>query len=456
MNIGLGGFGGGFREAQKPPMSPAQVLVIGYSGVILLGTLLLMLPQSTANGQGLALVEALFTSTSAVCVTGLSVVDSGSYLSVFGQSVVLVLVQVGALGLMSMSTLFAFLMGRTITLRDRLFIKEDLNQSYVAGIVRLVRYVLGITIFIESIGAALLLFVFYPRYGLGKGLYFAVFHSVSAFANAGFDLTGSSLMNYSSDPLAVFVFAGLIVSGGLGFTVLIDILRIRRYSQMSLHSRLVIRISLALIVVGMLLVMALEWVNPATLGQLGFTGKFLAAFFTSVTARTAGFNVVDTGSLLPGTLLIMMVLMFIGASPGSTGGGIKTTTFATIVHGVYSVLKGKQDIEIGQRRLPREYFGKAVTIVSLAAALVVTVAIALLITQPHLGIVELLFEAVSAFGTVGLSMGITSDLNSVGHLLLVITMFLGRVGPMTAAVALGQRQLTVGNVRYSEEKISLG
>lgn len=437
-------------------MTPAQWLVLGYSGIILLGTLLFMMPQSTVNGKGLSLMEAVFTATSSVCVTGLSVVNVGAYFSVFGQVVLMMLIQVGALGLMTMSTLFALIMGRPITFRDRLFIKEDLNYGYVAGIVRLVRYVLGMTAVIEVVGAGLLMAVFYPRYGLGKGLFFSVFHSISAFANAGFDLMGNSLMDYAADPLVVFVVSGLIIAGGLGFAVLIDVIQIRRYSEMPLHSKLVIRVSSELILVGMLVTMALEWTNSKTLGQFGIGGKLLAAFFTSVSPRTAGFNVVDIASSLPGTLFIVMILMFIGASPGSTGGGIKTTTFAVLVHGVYSVIKGKHDVEIGHRRLPQGDFGRAVTMISLAGALVIAVTTLLLITQPELGLMELLFETVSAFGTVGLSLGITAELNGIGRFLVILTMFIGRVGPMTVAVALGQRHLAAGNVRYPEEKISLG
>ena len=437
-------------------MTPAQLLVLGYSGIILLGTLLLMLPQSTVNGRGLSLMEALFTATSSVCVTGLNVVNVGAHLSFFGQVVLMMLIQVGALGLMTMSTLFALIMGRPITFRDRLFIKEDLNYGYVAGIVRLVRHVLGMTALIETVGAGLLMAVFYPRYGLGKGLFFSVFHSISAFANAGFDLMGNSLMDYAAHPLAVFAISGLVIAGGLGFAVLIDIIQIRRYSKMPLHSKLVIRVSSELILLGMLTIMALEWTNPKTLGQFGIGGKLLASFFTSVSPRTAGFNVVDTASLLPGTILIVMILMFIGASPGSTGGGVKTTTFAVLVRGVYSVIKGKHDVEIGQRRLPQWDFGRAVAIISLAGAVVLTVTTLLLITQPDLGFVEVLFETVSAFGTVGLSMGITAELNGIGRFLVILTMFVGRVGPMTVAIALGKRHLAAGNVRYSEEKISLG
>lgn len=440
----------------KPQMSPAQTLVLGYLGIIFLGTILLILPQATQDGKGLDLVEALFTATSAVCVTGLVVVNTGSDLSVFGQVTVMVLIQVGALGIMSMSTLFALLLGRKINLRNRLFLKEDLNQGYVAGIVRLVRYVLVMTFLIEGVGASLLLLVFYPRYGLAKGAYFAVFHAISAFGNAGFDLLGNSLVDYAANPMAVLTIAGLIISGGLGFAVLLDISQVRCYSQLPLHSKLVLRMSLLLIMVGMTLVMALEWNNPETLGQFGVEGKLLSAFFTAITPRTAGFNVVDTASLSPGSLLIVMVLMFIGASPGSTGGGVKTTTFAALVHGVLSIIKGKRDVEISRRRLPAEDFGKAVTIISLSMALIVTVAMLLLITQPHLGFVEILFESVSAFGTVGLSLGITPQLNDIGRLLVIITMFAGRVGPMTVALALGQQRLAEGTVRYPEDKISLG
>lgn len=437
-------------------ISPAQALVIGYLAVILLGTGLLMLPYATVASEGLELIDALFTATSAVCTTGLSVVEIGSDLSIFGQVVLLILIQVGALGFMTMSTLFALFLGRKITIRARMFIKEDLNHGYLEGIVRLVRSVLAVTALIEGIGILALAVFFCPRYGWSKGLFYALFHGISAFANAGFSLMPSSLTAYVDHPLVVFTIAGLVVLGGLGFAVIMDIIHLGRQRQMSLHSRIVLRMTAILLSAGMLLILFLEWRNPGTLDGLNLGGKLLVGFFTSVTTRTAGFEVVATHLLRPVTLLIMMLLMFIGVSPGSTGGGIKTTTFAVLIYGTISVIKGKPEIDIDNRRIAYEDFSKAVAIMGLSLSLILVVAVMLLVTQPHLGFLDLVFETVSAFSTAGLSTGITRELNTVGRVLLIFTMFAGRLGPLTLAVALSHPRQQVASVRYPEERISLG
>lgn len=400
-------------------------------------------------------LDALFTSTSAVCVTGLTVVNTGHELSRMGQVTVMVLIQIGALGIMTMSTLFALLTGRRISLRGRLFLREDLNQGYIAGMVRLARYCLVSTLAIEGLGALSLWICFLQEMPWQKALYYAVFHSVSAFGNAGFDVTGSSLEGYSTNIAVNLIVALLIIFGGLGFGVLVDIYEERSWRRLSLHTKTVLRMTLLLLMIGWAAIGLLEWNNPATLGSLPLAGRVLASFFAAVTPRTAGFNTISTAALSPATLFLLIGLMFVGASPGSTGGGVKTTTIAVILAGLRSVIRGEDDVNLSGRRLPAGDFGKAVAIITLAFALIFLITGILLMTEGH-GLMTTIFEVVSAFGTVGLSTGLTLSLSPVGKFLIMATMFCGRIGPMTLALALGQRTSLSGRYRYPEEQVGLG
>lgn len=433
------------------------MLVAGYALTIGTGALLLMLPAATVPGKSTSWLEALFTATSAVCVTGLVVVDTGTHYSLFGQLVVLGLIQVGGLGFMTMSTLLALIWGRKINLRERLLIKESLNAISLEGVVRLTRYVLLFTLAIEATGALLLASRWVPQLGWKKGLYYGVFHSVAAFCNAGFDLMGpvsgpfSSLTAYREDLVVNLVVASLIVLGGLGFAVLADIYRHRRFSRLSVHSKLVLIVSLFLIAGGGILFFLLE--RNGVLQGLDGKGKILASLFQVVTPRTAGFNTVDLAQLQEATRFLLVVLMFIGASPGSTGGGIKTTTFATLVLMVWSIITGRQMAAFG-RRLPLEAALKSIAIALLAVALVICITFVLTLTE-RADFLTLLFEAVSAFGTVGLTMGITPFLSTAGKLLIIFTMFAGRVGPLTVALAVWQQEMPL-QYRFPEEKIIVG
>lgn len=439
----------------QPQLSPAQFLVLGYLGTIFLGSILLALPAASVTGESIGFVNALFTATSAVCVTGLTVVNTAFDLSTFGQIIILILIQIGALGIMTMSTLFALLLGRRISLRGRLFLREELNQGYISGMVRLVRYCLAFTLVIQTIGATLLFLIFMWDMPVVKALYFAIFHAVSAFANAGFDIFGNSLESYVTNIPVSLTMAMLFIIGGLGFGVMAEIYENPCWKRFSLHTRMVLKVTAVLIAAGWLVIALAEWRNPRTLGSLPLSGKLIASFFTAVTPRTAGFNTIPTHALAPTTLFFIMGLMFVGASPGSTGGGVKTTTIAVIVAGLRSVVKGQRDVNISGRRLPEGDFEKGVAIVTLSLFLVTTVTMILLATEGQ-GFLATLFEVMSAFGTVGLSTGITPSLTPIGKMLLVITMFCGRVGPITLALALGQRTAAEGRIRYPEEKISLG
>lgn len=437
-------------------MMPAQVLVLGFAVLISAGTLVLMLPVSAASGRATPLPDALFTATSAVCVTGLIVVNTAEYWSRFGQLVILLLLQAGGLGIMTMSTLFALLIGRRITFRERLWIQEAIAAPTLSGVVRLTKAILAVTALLEGIGAVLLTARFSFDYPLPTALLFGLFHSVSAFCNAGFDLLGTSFTGYVEDAFVNIVLMLLILVGGIGFIVIVDVYENRRsLRRLSLHSKLVLLTSAVLLVLGTIFVMVVEWNNPHTMGGLSLPGKILSALFHSVTPRTAGFNTLPTGMLMPATQLFTIALMFIGGSPGGTAGGIKTTTLAALVAAVKSTVAGKAEIEIFERRLPREVVEKALAITMMGLAMVVGSSVLLLLSE-GVSIQDALFEATSAFGTVGLSTGLTGRLSTFGKLVVTVTMFTGRLGPLTLAIALAQRPRYVSTARLPEEKIVVG
>ncbi len=434
-------------------LTPAQSIVAGFAAVILVGAVALSLPVASADGTPTPFLTALFTATSATCVTGLVVVDTADHYSTFGEVVILTLIQLGGLGYMTVATLLAMAVGRRIGLRERLVLQEAYNLYTIGGVVRLTRMVVQTTLAIEAAGAVLLALRWVPHFGWGRGLYYSVFHSVSAFNNAGFDLMGGfrSLTAFATDVPVNLTLSALIISGGLGFTVLADLPRPRRYT---LHARVVLTTTAVLIVAGTVLILALESANPATLGPLPWGGRVLAAFFQSVTPRTAGFNTVDIGRLREPTLILLTVLMFIGASPGGTGGGIKTTTFVAPLAVILSMLRGRPDPELFRRRLPPVVVYKAVTIALLGIAFVLTMGTLLALAE-GVPFVPALFEVTSAFGTVGLSTGLTPHLSPLGRILVMVTVFTGRVGLLTVAFALTRRQRPA-DFRYPEERVYIG
>lgn len=441
-------------------LRPPQVLVLGFAAVILTGAVLLTLPIASNSGKGLRFLDALFTATSAVCVTGLVVVDTATQYSRFGQLVILCLIQVGGLGFMTMSTLIAFLLGKRISLRERLVMQEALNQFSPAGLVRLTRNILLTTLIVEGTGAAILAARFAFDYPLGRSIYMGIFHAVSAFCNAGFDVMGdlagpfSSFTSYVSDPVVSLTVCGLIVIGGIGFPVIQELYHYRKMRRLSLHAKLVLKITAVLIITGTILVFLFERSNPQTMGRLGSGGKLLAALFQAITPRTAGFSTLNIGAMRLGTLFLLIMLMFIGASPSSTGGGIKTTTFGVLLATVIATIRGYDEVEIGKRRLPKDLIFKALTIAVLALALVITVTLVLTFTEKAT-FIQILFEVTSAFGTVGLSTGITPNLTDPARILIILTMFIGRLGPLTVAVALAQRTRP-GRVEYIEDRVMIG
>jgi len=437
---------------KKKNLTPAQYLVSGYFVIIMLGSLLLMLPVATTDGQGLGAVDAVFTATSATCVTGLIVVNTKEAFTIFGSTVIMFLIQIGGLGIMSMSTLFAFIVGKKISLKERLIIQEDLNQYQISGMVRLVQYLLGFTFAIEGTAAAILFLRLSQDYTFWRAIYLSIFHSISAFNNAGFDLFGSSLEGFTGDITINLVIMALIILGGIGFGVMMEVYNRIKFKKTTLQTKIVIVMTLALLVFGFIIFFTLEYNN--TLQGLPLLDKILGAMFLSVTPRTAGFNTVPTGALKQSSLFLIIVLMFIGASPGSTGGGIKTTTFGVILVTMKNMITGKGDMEIYNRRFEKQIIYKAFTITMLAAGLIILVTTLLLFIEDF-QFIDVLFETVSAFGTVGLSTGITGQLSKISRVLITITMFAGRVGPLTLAVAIGEKQRK-GVYHYPTEKVMVG
>jgi trk system potassium uptake protein TrkH len=436
--------------------SPPRILVSGFALIILLGALLLSMPFASVSGERLPFIDALFTATSATCVTGLVVVDTGTYFSVWGQIILMCLFQLGGLGFMTMATLVALVLRKRISLRERLLLQEAMNQSSMEGIVRLIRRVIVYSLTIELVGATLFASRFAFDMPLGKAAYFGVFHAISLFNNAGFDIFGNyrSLTLYVSDPIVNITAMMLIISGGLGFVVMSDLMEFRKNRKLSLHSKVVLSMTGTLIAVGTIVIFIFEFSNSKTLGSLDWGGKILSSFFQSVTPRTAGANTLDYTAIRQATMFFTIILMFIGASPGSTGGGIKTTTFTTLIGAVIAMIRGREDIVLFRYRLGKDRIFKALTITLISLSLVIIVTMILSMTEDQ-AFIKLLFEATSAFGTVGLSVGVTPELSIVGKIVIALTMFAGRLGPLTLAYALGPRT-EKELYRHPEGKITIG
>ena len=442
------------KAFQEKKLSLPQVLALGFLSAIAIGTILLILPAASSTQKSIGFINALFTATSATCVTGLIVLDTGKDFSTFGQLVILILLQCGGLGIMTMSTMFAFLAGKRISLRHRLLIQESLNQFSIGGLVRLAKYILIFTAVIEGVGAAILFFYWQRIYSPLQALYLAAFHSISAFCNAGFSLFSDSLIRYKGDLVINLTFIILIILGGIGFLVLLEFFQYGKNRTLSLHAKLALKISLILILIGFIIIFFVESNNPSTLGNLSFSEKMFGSIFQSVTARTAGFNTIHIGNMQNATLFLIIILMFIGASPGSTGGGVKTTTFGLLILYVWSSLKGKEEIQVFKRRVSQDIIPKVLAVITLSVGLIIIMTILLSYVEGE-DFIKILFEVVSAFGTVGLSTGITPSLSLTGKIIIIITMFTGRIGPLGLALALIQKR-EPEMIRYPEEKIMVG
>lgn len=441
-------------------LSPAKVLSYGFAIIIILGTFLLSLDIASATNEGIRLVDAFFIATSATCVTGLAVVDIGTQFSVFGQVVVMILTQIGGLGFMALGTLIALAFNRRISLRERLVLQESMNYNSMGGLITLIRRVLLYSLVIEGVGALLLAIRWSLDMPLGQALYFGLFHSISIFNNGGFDLFGqihgpfSGVGKYIGDPFVNIVLMILIFLGGIGFIVISDLLNYRQVKQLSLHSKVVLTMSGILIVVGAVIFFIMEWSNPETLKDISLKDGILASFFHSISARSGGVSTLSVSDMRHSTQFLLIILMFIGAAPGSTGGGIKVTVFAILLGAMYAMLRGKQDIVFFRKRLSKESILRAITQTWLALFLVVFVAMILSIVESR-DFLVLLFETTSAFSTAGLTLDLTPNLTDISKIILCIVMYLGRVGPMTMAYA-----ITAGSgkesYRLPEGKITIG
>lgn len=438
-----------------------QAIVIGFAVIIIMGSILLNLPISSRNGQSIGYIDALFTATSAVCVTGLVVVDTYTHWTTFGQIIIILLIQIGGLGFMALATLFSLALGRKISFKERLLIAESLNQNSPQGMVKLIKDMLLGTLIFEGLGAVILSIRFAGQFGIKKGIYGGIFHSISAFCNAGFDLMGeygqfSSLTSYVEDPVVNITVMSLIIIGGLGFAVWEDIYKTRNLYGLRLHTKLVLLVTAILLVSGFIFFLTMEYSNTKTLQPLSFKGKILASMFQSVSPRTAGFNTISLPDLTNSSKLITIILMFIGGSPGSTAGGIKTATAGVLFFTVASVLRGNNDVNMFRKRLEIEVILKSLAIFVLSLTIVLSTTAILSIFE-EATLTEYLFESTSAFGTVGLSLGITPVLGSVSKAALIITMFMGRIGVLTMGMAITMRmQKSEVKLKYPEAKVMVG
>ncbi len=452
------------KSQRKPYLSTTQIILLSFLGVILIGSVLLSLPVSSAGGRAVPYIDALFTATTATCVTGLVTVSTAATWSVFGQAVILLLIQIGGLGVITFMTAVMLLFNRKIGISDRLLIQDAFNLSTLSGIVAFVKKVLIGTLTVESIGACFYMTVFVPQFG-ARGIWVSVFNSVSAFCNAGMDIIGeNSLCDYSGNVLINAVTAALIILGGLGYIVWWDVSRViknrkqnggRFFKSLTLHSKIVLISTALLLIVGTALTLCFEYNNPLTLAGLPLTDKIQAAFFQSVTTRTAGFASLPQENLKNPTAILSLLLMFIGGSPVGTAGGIKTVTAVVLLSITVSMISGKNSVSLFGRTISKQsvYKAVAVTVMSFSVMFVSTLLLSAVTNAPAL---DILFETVSATATVGLSRSLTGTLNLSGKIIIIFTMYFGRVGPISMAIAFGGKNPSRNIIKNPTEEISIG
>lgn len=452
------------HKEKKIKFSTTQLILLSFLGMILLGSILLSLPVSSATGESVPYIDALFTATTSVCVTGLVTLPTVSTWSVFGQAVILVLIQIGGLGFIAIVSGLMLLITRHMGIGHRLLIQDAFNLNTMQGLAKFVRNVLLGTFFIEAIGAALCMLVFVPQFGK-RGIWISVFHSISAFCNAGIDIFAeNSLCDYATNPLINAVTAALIVLGGIGYIVWWDVLRVLRsgavrkghfWAHLTLHSKIAITTSAILIFGGGLLVLIFEFNNPATIGEMSFFDKLQVSLFQSVTTRTAGFASIPQENLRDTTSVISMAMMLVGGSPVGTAGGFKTVTLAVLVCSAFSTIRNKSEVTLFGRSVSADSVRRAVA-VAVTFSCIALVSTVLLAAATGANLLDVVYEAVSAIATVGLSRNFTGSLNVWGKLIVIVTMYLGRVGPISLAVALGSRNESQNVISNPEEDISIG
>ncbi len=450
------------NEKIKRPLSPTRVIIGSFVLIILIGTVLLCLPVSAKSGEFTNIIDAMFTATTATCVTGLVTVDTFTHWSSFGQGVILALIQVGGLGLVTITTFFMVALRKKAGLRGMTLAREAVNGNDFSSLKRLIGLVVVFSFTVELIGAMILSVRFVPQFGTGEGIWISVFTAVSAFCNAGIDLFGqlepfSSLTHYANDPLVCFTIMGLIVIGGLGFIVYYDLLFARKTrGHYLLHTKIVLAATAVLLLVGAALFLAFEWNNPATLGGIdGVGNKLMSGLFQSVTTRTAGYNTFSMGDMTEQSKLLSSILMFIGAAPGSTAGGVKVTTVVVIAATVISTLRGSDEVIVMKRKIDGKTVYKALSLI-IIGLLVATVSVSIVYTTNEINLIDAVFETFSAIGTVGLTTGVTPTLSIASKLTLILTMLLGRVGPFTFFIAFSGKSGKSKAVILPEGQIVVG
>lgn len=437
----------------KISLNPPMVLSLGFAILITAGGLLLSLPFFTKSGQATPLVDSLFVAASASCVTGLTPVNTLEHWNTYGHILIIILIQIGGLGVMSLASIIPLILGKKIGMKSRQILKEQLNVESLEGMIVLFKYVLAFTFGTEVLGAILLSIKFVPLYGAGKGVWYAVFHSISAFCNAGFDILGDSIFPFRDDLLINLTLCALVIVGGLGFVVTSELFRRRSFKKLSTHSKLVLMVTAILLVLGTVMFLFLEN-EDGVLQYETLKGSILESFFQSVVARTAGFYSVDLSKIKDSTALMLMGLMFVGGSPGSTAGGIKTTTLGVLVLSTHAVVRGESEPVVFGRHIGTETVRKALAIFLVSIVIILSVSFMLTITESA-PLVDILYETVSALATVGASKGITPHLTDAGKNLITLCMYLGRIGPMTMAFAFGMKAKK-SLIRYPESFISIG
>ena len=448
------------RGGRKVHLRPTQVIALTFAAIILLGTCLLMLPMASRSGVSCGFRPALFTATSATCVTGLVLYDTWTQWSSFGQAVILSLIEVGGLGFMTAAALVVFLLRKKVGLRQRMVMAQALSLNDMEGVVRLQKWVLFGSLSVQAVGALILMLRFLPDYGLKQAVVWGIFHSVSAFCNAGFDIFGSiapgaSIITFNNDPVVCITLMALVVVGGLGFFVWEEVVRVRSFKKFSVYTKLVLITTGLLILIGAVLTMLLEWNNPATLGNMSFGQKVLNGFFQSVTLRTAGFVSVDQALLTDAGKAVSAVLMLIGGSSGSTAGGIKTVTFVVMLLFMWSRARGRSSVNVFHRRIPDEKVMDAVTIISLMLGLAILGSIVICVTSP-VSFIDGLYEAVSALATVGLTAGVTPSLSIPAQYMIVLFMYFGRVGVLTISLGFLMGDRAEERFRYAQTNLLIG
>ena len=445
------------RSGAKSKLSPTQVIAITFAVIILVGAVLLSLPVAAKSRESAGFLKALFTSTSATCVTGLVMFDTGSQWSVFGQVVIITLIELGGLGFMSAASMVVFLFRRKVGLRQRMLMAQALSVDDMQEVVKLQKWVILGSLAIQLTGALILMARFWPEHGFARAVAWGAFHSISAFCNAGFDIfgTGQSLVTLNNDPVVLITLILLIGIGGLGFFVWEEVVRLRRFKKFSVYTKLVLLMSLILFVVGAVLTLVLEWNNPGTLGTMGPGQKVLNACFQSATLRTAGFAAVDQGALADGTKAMSIVLMLIGGSSGSTAGGVKTVTFLVLLLFVWNRARGKNSVTVFRRSIPAEKVMDAMTIVTIVTGLAMVGALVICATSP-IGFADALFEAVSALATVGITTGVTTALSIPAQILIIIFMYFGRVGVLTISLGFLMGNKAEDRFRYAYTNLLIG